>query len=240
MEISKIQILTIIAIVVIFVLLFPIPMSRSREELYSTTETYYDESVEIVNETVSFPYQVFKSMQWEVTWYTLTVDREWGASIGTEAFDSTFSYDWGAGIVYGGYDDGVGFQAAASFYLEAPGMYTFSLGSDDGSRLYVDDEPTIDSWHDGQYRVNTQARSLSEGWHTLRIVYYEWINFARVYFDIDKGDLFIWEETEYLAVEIPRIEVEQIPKQRITVANKTVTETVYLSLLEYLMRGGHS
>ena len=225
-KVNKFQILTILVLIVVFILLFPIPMSRSREELYMTTELYYVESVELVNESVSIPYQVFKSMQWQVTWYTLTVDRQWGASIGTQVFASTFGTSWGSGVVYGGYDDGVGFQATASFFLEADGMYTFTLGSDDGSRLYVDDELVINSWYDHTYRDVTQRWYLSGGWHTLTIWYYEWRTTASIYFDVDKGDLFEWEETQYQTVEIPRI------------SNRTVTETVYLNILEYLMKGG--
>ena len=195
MEISKIQILTILAVIVVFILLFPIPMLRSREE------------VNIIP----------KSMGWQVTWKVITIDRQWGPDVGTQAFaSSTFLYDWGYGNVYGGYDDGIGFYAEASFYQENDGLYRFNAGSDDGIRLYIDETLLIDLWRDQPYRESSSELMIGPGWHTLKISYYEWRNAAKVYFNVDKGDLFTWQETQV----------------------KNVTETVYLSLLEYLMKGG--
>jgi hypothetical protein len=258
-KIAKARILIVLALFIILVVLFPRPMSRSKEELYVTTETYYDEVPQVVNETVLIPYavnetvyipyQVVKNMQWNVTWYTLTVSRQWGAAVGTQVFDSTFVYDWGVGLVFGPYSDSIGFRATASFYLEASGLYSFTLGSDDGSKLYIDDTVTvIDLWSDHVFRQNTALWWISTGWHTLTLDYYEWTSTAKIYFNIDKGDLFAWEETQYVAiqvpriyyntVQIPRIELQQVPKERTTVANRTVTETVYVNILEYLMKGG--
>ena len=195
MEISKIQILTILAIIVIFVLLFPIPMSRSREEVNT----------------------IPKSMEWQVTWKIITIDKQWGPDVGNQTFtSSTFSYDWGYGSVYGGYDDGIGFVAEASFCQENDGLYRFNAGSDDGIQLYIDGTLLIDVWRDQLYRESSVELMIGPGWHTLKIKYYEWRNAARVYFNVDKGDLFTWAETEV----------------------KTVTETVYVSILEYLMKGG--
>jgi hypothetical protein len=147
-------------------------------------------------------------------------------------------YDWGNGIVYGGYSNYVGFQAAGDFFVEEPGVYTFIMGSDDGSILKVDGFTVISMWYDGPYRERRVLWYLSGGWHNASIDYYEYTSTAKVYFDVDKGNLFTWEETQYAAILVPRILVQQIPKQRITVANRTVTETVYTSMLEYLMKGG--
>lgn len=257
-KVSKIQVLTILALIVVFVLLFPIPMSRSREELYMTTETYYDEVPQItsetisvpyaVNETILIPYQIVKYMHWQVTWRVLTIDRQWGPVVGTQEFPSTFWFNWGTGTIYGGMDDGIGFTAEASFYQEDNNLYTFTLGSDDGTRLRLDGNLLIDAWYDQAFQKRSAITAIGSGWHTLRIDYYEWTYTAQVFFDCDKLDLFTWEETQYLsiqipriyysAVEIPRIQVQQVPKQRTTVANRTVTETIYSSLLEYLMKGG--
>lgn len=195
MEISKIQILTILAIIVIFVLLFPIPMSRSREEENA----------------------ISKNMEWQVTWKIITIDKQWGPDVGTQTFtSSTFSYDWGYGNVYGNYDDGIGFFAEASFYQENDGLYRFNAGSDDGIQLYIDGTLLIDVWRDQPYRESSVELMIGPGWHTLTLKYYEWRNAAKVYFNVDKGDLFTWAETEV----------------------ETVTETVYVSILEYLMKGG--
>ena len=270
-KIGKVQALIILVLVVVVIMLFPIPMSHSRTELFQTTETYYDETPIVVNETVLVPYavnetisvpysttetvsvpcQIVKNMQWQVTWYTLTVARQWGAAVGSQLFDSTFRYDWGSGIVYGGYSDGIGFSAAASFYLEAAGMYTFTLSSDDGAILYLDQSTVINMWSDGSHSTVNQLWWVSTGWHNIKIDYYEWTGTARIRFDIDKGDLLTWEETQNYVINIPRIyyntvqvpkiyynsviipreQSEQIPKERNTVENRTITETAFFSLV---------
>jgi hypothetical protein len=258
LKVSRFRALAFLALVGVFVLNFPFPISRSREELYMTTETYYDEAPIIVNETinvpysideaVSFPYQIVKYMQWEITWYTLTINREWAAPIGTVTWSPTFSCWWGTGDLYGGYNEGIGFQATANFYLERDGIYTFTLGSDDGSKLSIDGNTVIDLWYDGNHADKTKLLWLSAGWHEASLLYYDWTGNAWIHLDVDKGDLLQWEETQYQTVlipriyyntiQIPRIQVQQVPKQRTTVASRTVTETVYLSILEYLMKGG--
>ncbi len=55
------------------------------------------------------------------------------------------------------------------------GMYRFSLRSDDGARVFIDDNLIIDEWHAAGaappiYTVNA---NLAAGQHTLRIEYYE-------------------------------------------------------------------
>jgi len=215
MEISKIEILTLLAIIIVFILLFPVPMSRSKQELEVTTDI------------VSFPHQVVKYMQWQVTWKIITIDRQWGPTVGTQTFPAaTFHLNWGYGVVYDTYDDGIGFIAEASFYQDSDGVYRITVGSDDGVQLYIDGTLFISQWRDQYYRETSESIMIGPGWHTLTLHYYEWKNAARIYFDVDKSDLFTWQETQHIDIEIPRI------------SNKTVTETVYLSLLEYLMRGG--
>lgn len=63
-------------------------------------------------------------------------------------------------------------------YLEAPesGIYTFELMSDDGSRLFLDDELLIDN--DGPHGpvTRTAQRALAAGWHRLRVEYFDMNN----------------------------------------------------------------
>ena len=239
-KISKTQILMFSALIVVFISLFPFPMSRSRQELYVITETYYDEVPTVVNKTVSIPYQVVAHMQWQVNWSTLTPSRQWGASVGTQTFSPTFRLNWGYGAVYGGYTAGIGFVAEARFYQEIYDLYKFTLGSDDGSRLYLDGRLLLDLWSDHAYTESSVQLIIESGWHTLALWYYNWVSPASVYFNVDKGDLFRWEETQYLTTVIPQIQVQLVAKQRLSVANRTITETVYASMLEYLMEGGRA
>jgi len=65
-----------------------------------------------------------------------------------------------------------------------PGGYRFTLNSDDGSRLFIDDELVINAWYDhGATRTFSATRTLSAGSHEVRIEYYERRGAAVVRFD---------------------------------------------------------
>ena len=59
------------------------------------------------------------------------------------------------------------------FWIEKPGMYYFALKSDDGSRLWIDDEEIIDN--DCQHPPNVVEGDiiLSGGPHTIRVSYFQ-------------------------------------------------------------------
>jgi hypothetical protein len=59
------------------------------------------------------------------------------------------------------------------FWIEKPGRYEFSLTSDDGSKLYIDDKVVIDN--DGVHAPRTVVDSvnLSEGLHRIRVSYFQ-------------------------------------------------------------------
>lgn len=63
----------------------------------------------------------------------------------------------------------------------AAGIYRFTIGADDGFRLYVDDVRIVNEWGDGSYRTRTVDRNLTRGNHTIRVEYYERTGDARVY-----------------------------------------------------------
>lgn len=73
----------------------------------------------------------------------------------------TDRYEWFA-IDYGG-----------RFWIEKPGTYQFALTSDDGSKLFIDDEVVIDNdgIHPPQTRTNRIA--LSGGVHRIRVCYFQ-------------------------------------------------------------------
>ena len=58
-------------------------------------------------------------------------------------------------------------------WIEKPGVYLFALGSDDGSRLYVDDQPVIDNdcQHPPEVRIGSVV--LSGGIHRIRVPYFQ-------------------------------------------------------------------
>jgi hypothetical protein len=59
------------------------------------------------------------------------------------------------------------------FWIENPGVYQFSLTSDDGSKLYIDDELIVNN--DGVHppQVRTGRIKLSGGIHRMRVSYFQ-------------------------------------------------------------------
>lgn len=59
------------------------------------------------------------------------------------------------------------------FWIQEPGQYTFSLTSDDGAKLYIDDRESIDN--DGQHETSTKDGRvmLSGGIHRIRVSYFQ-------------------------------------------------------------------
>ncbi|MCA9040032.1 MAG: c-type cytochrome [Planctomycetaceae bacterium] len=66
-----------------------------------------------------------------------------------------------------------GFRFESNFQVPKDGEYTFYLGSDDGSRLYINGKELID--YDGIHGHGTRSNklNLSAGWHTFRVDYFE-------------------------------------------------------------------
>jgi hypothetical protein len=69
--------------------------------------------------------------------------------------------------------------------VETAGAYTFHLGSDDGSRLFIDGQLVID--HDGLHAYTERSGSvtLSAGYHDIRVEMFEFGGFAGVRLDWD-------------------------------------------------------
>jgi len=59
------------------------------------------------------------------------------------------------------------------FWIEKPGLYAFILTSDDGSRLYIDDQLIADN--DGLHQVQDRHCSirLTRGIHRIRVSYFQ-------------------------------------------------------------------
>ncbi len=70
-------------------------------------------------------------------------------------------------------EDGFGLEFEGFVRAPAAGVFTFYLASDDGSRLFVDEEAIVD--HDGTHGPTEKQGlvALAEGWHRLRLVFFE-------------------------------------------------------------------
>lgn len=53
------------------------------------------------------------------------------------------------------------------------GTYRFTVFADDGVRLWVDDRLLIDQWQDPQVATLQADVTLSQGYHRVRLEYYE-------------------------------------------------------------------
>lgn len=73
-------------------------------------------------------------------------------------------HEW-LGLIYSGW-----------FEVPTDGVYTFALTSNDGSRLWIDDQLIIDN--DGPHSEirKTGQRALAKGWHEVRVEYFDMNN----------------------------------------------------------------
>ena len=71
--------------------------------------------------------------------------------------------------------DGWGARLTGDVTLGAVGSYEFTVTSDDGVRLWVDDTLLVDDWVDGAVRTRTSAPFVSSvvGRHRVRVDYYD-------------------------------------------------------------------
>jgi len=87
--------------------------------------------------------------------------------------DVSVNFDWGAGSPGPGVSaDNFSIRWRRGLNFPA-GNYRFQVRVDDGARLWVDGNLVIDQWHDGAPTTYSADANLTNGWHTLRMEYYE-------------------------------------------------------------------
>jgi mannan endo-1,4-beta-mannosidase len=60
------------------------------------------------------------------------------------------------------------------------GDYQFTFWSDDGLRIYIDDKVIYDEWKNKRAEVDYLNLSISEGYHLIKVEYYENKGYAEV------------------------------------------------------------
>ena len=96
--------------------------------------------------------------------------------------DSSINFNWGTGGPGSGVNtDNFSARWTGSISISTAGTYRFTLGGDDGVRLWVDGIQLINQWKDQGYTIYTADRYLSMGYHSVRVEYYERSGGARVY-----------------------------------------------------------
>jgi glucose/arabinose dehydrogenase len=66
------------------------------------------------------------------------------------------------------------------------GTYKFTTLSDDGIRVYIDDEIVINKWNDDNNRTQTAQKELTAGEHEIRVEYFENFGDAIAKFNFEK------------------------------------------------------
>ena len=108
---------------------------------------------------------------WQASYWN-NVDLSGAAVFQREETD--LSYNWG----YGSPDPSVVsdyFSARWTryLYMEQSGTYRFTVTSDDGVRVFVDDVQVINGWWDHSAQTFTADRALGAGHHIVRVEFYE-------------------------------------------------------------------
>ena len=92
--------------------------------------------------------------------------------------EANLDHDWEAGSP----DPSIspdGFSARWTRYIEeTPGVYRFTTISDDGIRVWVDDELVIDEWYDHSATMVSADTTLDSGHNLVVVEYYENTGFA--------------------------------------------------------------
>lgn len=97
--------------------------------------------------------------------------------------DNNVDFNWGShspapGIVI---DQHFSARWTRTLYFSA-GNYEFWAEADDGVRLWVDDYPIIDEWHNASgARYTGDVFDLGEGLHTVRVEYFQDVGIAQIH-----------------------------------------------------------
>lgn len=92
--------------------------------------------------------------------------------------DANINFDWGTGSPGSGIPANR-FSVRWTRYISVtPGTYRFTVTSDDGIRVWIDNVLLLDKWYDHSVQTFTFDRYLGAGHHHVRVDYYENTVFA--------------------------------------------------------------
>jgi hypothetical protein len=113
----------------------------------------------------------YPTNQWQRVWYQHSTMSCLGN--GPNEANAQFDNDWSTGALAFGQADDVEVHSSRTINLPTSGTYTFTVGSDDGIRLYIDDVMQTDRMVDRAYATDTVSVYLAAGNHKFQINYYE-------------------------------------------------------------------
>ncbi|MFO7632912.1 MAG: PA14 domain-containing protein [Caldilinea sp.] len=109
---------------------------------------------------------------WQASyWNNLSLS---GAPVLTRT-DADVNFNWGLGSPASEVNvDNFSARWTRTLLVTQPGSFRFTLNSDDGSRLFINNQLVINAWYDhGASRTFSATRELPAGSHEVRIEYYE-------------------------------------------------------------------
>jgi hypothetical protein len=113
--------------------------------------------------------------------------------------DPQVNFDWGTGSPASNIpSDHFSVRWLRNVFFQS-GTYNFNVFSDDGVRVWLNDQLIIDQWHDSTNVTYTSTRTLSQGNYSIRIEYFENIGDARIRFWWESGTSFPQWRGEYFA-----------------------------------------
>lgn len=59
------------------------------------------------------------------------------------------------------------------YMMDRPGVWTFTYTSDDGGRVWIDNELVIDMWYDHGPLTRAKTKEFAAGYHLIRVEYYQ-------------------------------------------------------------------
>ena len=77
-------------------------------------------------------------------------------------------------------------------YMDAAGAWTFTTTTDDGVRLYIDDNLVIDGWSDQSLRTRTVTLNLTQSYHLVRMEFVERTGNAQAHLQISSAAFPDW------------------------------------------------
>ena len=114
--------------------------------------------------------QALADTGWTAKYYN---NRDLSGSPVSTVSETNLDHDWGAGSPNDAINaDNFSAEWTRNLYF-APGNYRFIATTDDGMRVFVDNNPIIDVWYDSQAHTVTADIYLSGGNHDIRVEYYE-------------------------------------------------------------------
>jgi beta-glucosidase len=117
--------------------------------------------------------------------------------------DRHVHFDWGEGSFAPGQPvDHFAIRWTGYFIPKDSGDYQFFTSADDGVRLYIDDERTIDDWLPHSQTLDTCSKHLEGGKaYKIRLEYFDSVSTAIVGFGVTRADSYVGNKTKALAAK---------------------------------------